>query len=57
MLFNLLFAIVLIVFVLFLVAMFRPEWMRRAVELLIAAAAAVSVWEWNRLWEAILGIF
>ncbi len=39
------------------VAALKPEWMRRAVEALIVAGAAVAAWEWDSIASAIKGIF
>ncbi len=35
----------------------KPEWLRRAVEALIAAGAAVAAWEWNAVVSFVTGIF
>lgn len=39
------------------IGVWKPEWLRRAVEALIAAGAAVTAWEWERVTSAISGLF
>jgi hypothetical protein len=39
------------------IAAWRPEWLRRAVEALVVAGAAVAAWEWDKLLSAVTGLF
>lgn len=54
---QLILTFIVIVVALVALAVWKPEWLRRSVEALIVAGAAVAAWEWDSLVSAIAGMF